>query len=247
MRSDARPSVYRQPVQARACGTMALAAGGLFLALLSSLRLMTPPTPAIDAGPMAVFVTESLPVDQPAEPQAPHPTAPPPPMPRKPAMATTSPSHAAPIPTSPAVEVASPGSPAQPASAIVLPSAPALTAKPAEGAHTAAPAAPATPMASSATAAADWRARLLGHLQRYRRYPRQAEAARQQGVARVAITLHRSGEVIAVELVHGSGYPLLDMEARTTVRRASPLPAVDAAIAGDPVTVEVPIDFALRR
>ena len=66
-------------------------------------------------------------------------------------------------------------------------------------------------------------------------------------VARVAITLHRSGEVIAVELVHGSGYPLLDMEARTTVRRASPLPAVDAAIAGDPVTVEVPIDFALRR
>ena len=157
MRSDARPSVYRQPVQARACGTMALAAGGLFLALLSSLRLMTPPTPAIDAGPMAVFVTESLPVDQPAEPHAPHPTEPPPPMPRKPAMATTSPSHAAPIPTSPAVEVASPGSPAQPASAIVLPSAPALTAKPAEGAHTAAPAAPATPMASSATAAADWR------------------------------------------------------------------------------------------
>ncbi|WP_295561685.1 energy transducer TonB, partial [uncultured Sphingomonas sp.] len=62
-----------------------------------------------------------------------------------------------------------------------------------------------------------------------------------------AITLHRSGEVIAVELVHGSGYPLLDMEARTTVRRAAPLPAVDDAVPGDPVTVEVPIEFALHR
>ena len=56
-----------------------------------------------------------------------------------------------------------------------------------------------------------------------------------------------AGEVIAVELVHGSGYPLLDMEARTTVRRAAPLPAVEDAVPGDPVTVEVPIEFALHR
>jgi protein TonB len=64
---------------------------------------------------------------------------------------------------------------------------------------------------------------------------------------RVAITLRRSGDVVGVDIVHGSGYPLLDMEARTTVSRASPLPAVDEAIPDDPVTVEVPIDFALRR
>ncbi len=112
----------------------------------------------------------------------------------------------------------------------------------------AAPAAPAPPpVVSAASAAADWRARLLGHLKRYRRYPRQAEAARQQGIARVAITLRRSGEVVAAELVRGSGYPLLDMEARATVTRASPLPPPDDAVPGDPVTVEVPIDFAIRR
>jgi protein TonB len=88
---------------------------------------------------------------------------------------------------------------------------------------------------------------LLGHLKRFRRYPRQAESARQQGIARIAITLRRSGEVVAAELVHGSGYPALDMEARATVRRASPLPPPDDAIPGDPVTIEVPIDFAIRR
>jgi len=108
------------------------------------------------------------------------------------------------------------------------------------------PATPASPT-TSASAAADWRARLLGHLKRYRHYPRQAEAARQQGVARIAITLRRSGEVTAVELIHGSGFPLLDQEACATARRASPVPPVEDGIPGDPVTVEVPIDFALRR
>ncbi len=123
-----------------------------------------------------------------------------------------------------------------------------MAASAASGAAIPAPAAPAAaPAAASASAAADWRARLLGHLKHFRRYPRQAEAARQQGIARVAITLRRSGDVVTAELVRGSGYPMLDMEARATVRRASPLPPPDDAIPGDPVTVEVPIDFALRR
>ncbi|WP_267433530.1 energy transducer TonB [Sphingomonas sp. GM_Shp_1] len=242
MHSDDRRSGYRQPVQARAFGTAALAAGGMLAALLLSIRLFTPPTPAMDAGRMAVFVAESVPLtrsEPPPDPVVdPQPPAPKPPM----AVATTSsPTMAAPVVVSsapPSIALPSAVASAQPVSAPVL--APSVVAKPVES-----PARPAP--AASEAAAADWRARLLGHLKRYRRYPRQAEAARQQGVARVAITLRRSGEVIAVELVHGSGYPLLDMEARTTVRRASPLPAVDDAVPGDPVTVEVPIDFALRR
>lgn len=94
---------------------------------------------------------------------------------------------------------------------------------------------------------ADWQARVLGHLRRFRRYPRPAESAGQQGVAIVAITLNRQGDVLSASLRRGSGYPLLDTEAVATARRASPLPAPDTAILGDPVRVEVPVAFSLNE
>ena len=240
MPSDGARTCYRQPVQARAFGTTMLAAGGLLVALLLGIRLFVPPTPASEAERTAVFVAESIPLDRSEPPPDPRPD-PPPAAPT--ATVTPSPrvTETVPVPVVvPSVVVPAILSSPQAASAPVLPPPSMPAAKPVES-----PARPAA--AASEAAAADWRARLLGHLKRYRRYPRQAEAARQQGVARVAITLRRSGEVVAVELVHGSGYPLLDMEARTTVQRASPLPAIDASVPGDPVTVEVPIDFALRR
>lgn len=244
MPSEAGPSGYRQPVQARAFGTGAMVATGLLGIVLLSIRVTAPPTPVADAGSMAVFVAEAIPLDRPVlDPAEPQP-APPPPDATPPRPTAALPPTMAPV-VSVIAAPSSVGPPsaaplAQPADAVALPSSPSSGTKPVESPATTAPAA-------SAAAAADWRARLLGHLKHYRRYPRQAEAARQQGVARIAITLHRSGEVIAVELVHGSGYPLLDMEARTTVRRAAPLPAVDDAVPGDPVTVEVPIEFALHR
>lgn len=250
MPSEVGPTGYRQPVQARAFGTGAMVATGLLGIMLLSIRVIAPPTQVADAAPMAVFVAEAIPLDQPALDRAAPPPAPTPapPLPaHRPSLPTAAPTSPT-VPTVPVIaDPSSVGQPsaaplAQPADAVAFPPLPQSGTKPIESPGTTAPAASAT-----AAAAADWRARLLGHLKRYRRYPRQAEAARQQGVVRIAITLHRSGEVIAVELVHGSGYPLLDMEARTTVRRAVPLPAVEDAVPGDPVTVEVPIEFALHR
>lgn len=101
--------------------------------------------------------------------------------------------------------------------------------------------------AQAAAAKADWQARVLGHLRKYRRYPRSAEGAGQQGVATISITLNRQGQVLNVQLRHGSGYPMLDTEAVATARRGSPLPAPDAAIPGDPVRVEVPVIFSLSE
>lgn len=100
--------------------------------------------------------------------------------------------------------------------------------------------------AQAQAAKADWQARVLGHLRQYRRYPRAAESAAQQGIATLAITLDRQGRVLEVALRHGSGYALLDAEALATARRASPLPAPDAQVPGDPLRIEVPIDFSLR-
>lgn len=237
---------YRQPVQARAFGRVAVVVAALLVLLPLGIRLTPPPMAAIDAGQTATFVTVSIPLDRVEERPLPAPAnlAPP--------VAPAPPSAALPSPAAPGETAAPPASVTPPGTSIVT-SPPAMAASAASGAAIpappapAAPAAAAVPAAASASAAADWRARLLGHLKHFRRYPRQAEAARQQGIARVAITLRRSGDVVTAELVRGSGYPLLNMEARATVRRASPLPPPDDAIPGDPVTVEVPIDFALRR
>lgn len=96
-------------------------------------------------------------------------------------------------------------------------------------------------------ALANWQSRLLGHLKAHLRFPRQAERSRQEGVALVSVTVDRQGRVLNARIDRGSGYPVLDGEALATVRRGSPVPPPTADIRGDPVTVTIPIQFALRR
>ena len=86
----------------------------------------------------------------------------------------------------------------------------------------------------------------LAHLRPLLRYPRIAERDGQQGVALVAIGVDRQGIVRSARIVRGSGYPSLDGEALATVKRGSPLPRPTADIPGDPVSVELPIQFSLR-
>jgi protein TonB len=245
MFSDDRSTGYRQPAQARAFGVGGLLLLALAALVLLGIRSVQPPPVAIDAGPQVSFQVQSIPFEQPA-PMPSLRVAPPEPdvipaLPRRvpqrpiaPVLTGSQLSQALAFPAGPATGASSSAPPGTAVPIAAAAAAPTAEQAPAEN-------------ATSASATADWRARLLGHLKRYRHYPRQAESARQQGIALVAITLRRSGEVIAVELVRGSGYPLLDMEARATVRRASPLPPPRAAVSGEPVTVEVPIDFALRR
>ncbi|WP_322964156.1 energy transducer TonB [Sphingomonas fuzhouensis] len=238
-------SGYRQPVQARAFGTGTLILGGMVVVVLFGIQRIAPPIRSVDAGRAAVFMVESIPRDPVVEPGKPSPTHQPPSKltPPSPPATTIAPAPVSPPHGEPAATL--------PASLPVPARQPQAMGGPIATANGDAPSPPslAAPAdrVSLPAAAADWRARLLGHLKRYRRYPRQAEATRQQGIVRIAITLRRSGEVTAVELIHGSGYPLLDQEARATARRASPVPPVDDAVPGDPVTVEVPIDFTLRR
>jgi protein TonB len=104
------------------------------------------------------------------------------------------------------------------------------------------------PSASAERAAlASWQSQLLGHLKGFLRYPRRAQSSRQEGVALVSVTVDRQGQVLGARIDRGSGYPALDSEAVLTVRRGSPVPPPTADIRGDPVTVTIPIQFALRR
>ncbi len=107
-------------------------------------------------------------------------------------------------------------------------------------------AAPRTTAGERSSANATWQGVLLGHLQQHRRYPRQSERLRQQGVAYVRFAVARDGRVSAPRIERSSGFALLDQETLDTVQRASPVPAPPADVAGDPVEVMVPVAFFLR-
>lgn len=91
-----------------------------------------------------------------------------------------------------------------------------------------------------------WQMQLLGHLERHKRYPRQAQRRREQGVAQVQFAVDRQGGVRDVRLLQGSGVAVLDGEALAVMQRAAPVPAPPAAL-GDAVRVVVPVTFFLDR
>jgi len=96
-------------------------------------------------------------------------------------------------------------------------------------------------------AVASWQGLLLGHLEKYRRYPRNAQRLRQQGVTQVRFSVDRQGRVSNPRIGRSSGHHLLDEETLATLQRASPLPPPPPEIRGDPVEVMVPVSFFIRR
>ena len=91
-----------------------------------------------------------------------------------------------------------------------------------------------------------WQGRLIGQLQRAKRYPDAARSAGQEGASIISFTMDRSGQVLSVRLVRSSGSAVLDEEAVALVHRAAPLPAPPAEIPGRTITLTVPIRFSLQ-
>lgn len=127
------------------------------------------------------------------------------------------------------------------------PSSPASPDDAAERSQQAAPPAPSLPPAPrhAGRMQANWTGEVLARLERFRRYPRAAQVARQQGVAYVHVRIDRQGRVLSAALQRSSGHALLDEEALQTFHRAQPLPAPPASLP-DPVELEVPVEFFLR-
>lgn len=128
---------------------------------------------------------------------------------------------------------------------VAQPAQPAPVAAPPAPAQAPAPAAPA-PSAAPSRAVPSWQGRLLSHLERHKRYPRAAQARRQEGVAQVRFTIDRDGNVLSVQLDRSSGVSSLDEETVEMVRRASPLPAPPEEMAKDRIELVVPVQFFIR-
>jgi periplasmic protein TonB len=78
----------------------------------------------------------------------------------------------------------------------------------------------------NAAANPSFRASVMAHLARYKRYPEAARIQRMRGRVMVTFSLDASGTVTGVSLAGSSGLSLLDSEALAMVHRASPFPRI---------------------
>lgn len=91
-----------------------------------------------------------------------------------------------------------------------------------------------------------WQVKRL--LAEHRRYPRKAYGAGQQGTATVRIHLSRDGELLGAELLRGTGFPMLDEEARAVVERVGRFPPLPAKylVGRGRFAIDQPIGFKIR-
>lgn len=97
---------------------------------------------------------------------------------------------------------------------------------------------------ASAGVEAAYGRKLLAHVERRKRYPAAARAAKVTGAVRLSITIDRNGQLRSVRVAKGSGHAVLDEEALATARRASPYPAPPDGVGGKTFAFAVTLRFS---
>lgn len=90
-----------------------------------------------------------------------------------------------------------------------------------------------------------WKAKLMSHLERHKRYPEAARTQRAEGTALLSFGMDRDGRVLGYSIVRSSGCPELDSEALAMIERASPLPPAPPEIRQQIVQLVVPVRFRM--
>jgi periplasmic protein TonB len=108
----------------------------------------------------------------------------------------------------------------------------------------------AAPMPGAAShnpdAVPNWKSQLVARLERYKRYPSEAQSRGEQGVAQLAFSVDRSGGVHNPRIVRSSGSNLLDEATLALVERAAPLPPPPPEISGAQIAIVVPVRYNMR-
>lgn len=108
------------------------------------------------------------------------------------------------------------------------------------------PAMPARSKGGAPHIAPVWQTSLMRHLERYKRYPSEAQARGEEGVVLLSFSVNRTGHVLDRRILHSSGYLALDQEVMQMIERAQPLPAFPPSMSEDRLDLTVPIRFSLR-
>lgn len=132
----------------------------------------------------------------------------------------------------------------EPVEATAVPTAPppaeALAPRPA------APA-PGRVMRPSTAEVSSWQRSLAAHLERYKRYPPQAQARGENGIVNLVFSIDRQGHVVNSHILHGSGSQILDEETLAMLKRAEPLPRPPSNIADNQLSFVVPVRYNAKR
>lgn len=120
-----------------------------------------------------------------------------------------------------------------------LASAPTRTERQAARAMAPAPGA----SAHNPSALPNWKSALVARLERYKRYPSEAQSRGEQGVAELAFSVDRGGGVHHARIVRSSGSALLDRATLALIERAQPLPPPPPEIRGQQIAIVVPIRY----
>jgi protein TonB len=99
------------------------------------------------------------------------------------------------------------------------------------------PASPSRPSRSQNVS--DWQQALVARLDRFKRYPAQAHGT--EGVASLAFTIDRNGNVLNSQIATTSGSAVLDAEVLALVKRAAPFPPPPAEVADTDLSFVIPI------
>ena len=102
------------------------------------------------------------------------------------------------------------------------------------------------PAASDTHAVATWQSDLLAHIERYKRYPRQARRRGFEAVIHVRVVIDKKGRVIQHQLSQASQYRSLNREVMALITRAQPLPA-PPQLHGDTISFVLPVTFSLKQ
>ena len=98
----------------------------------------------------------------------------------------------------------------------------------------------------NANAVPNWKSQLVARLERYKRYPSEAQARGEHGVAQLAFSVDRSGGVHKARIMQSSGSNILDRETLTLVERAQPLPPPPPEVTGSQIPIVVSIRYNAR-
>ena len=92
----------------------------------------------------------------------------------------------------------------------------------------------------------NWKSALVAQIERHKRYPDEARARGDHGVAQVAFSVDRSGGLHDARIVHSSGSALLDRDALAWLHRSQPLPPPPPEIRGARIPIVVPLRYDIR-